>query len=71
MRPRIASTSLLENTASIRSAPWWACGRLAANLGYFQGDEDGSERAGKLDNKTYSGLFDENRLIVSYPFSFM
>ncbi|WP_425275574.1 OprD family porin [Stutzerimonas zhaodongensis] len=30
---------------------------LTANLGYFQGDEDGSARAGKLDNKTYSGLF--------------
>lgn len=30
---------------------------LTANLGYFQGDEDGSALAGKLDNKTYSGLF--------------
>ncbi|MGJ7514969.1 OprD family porin [Pseudomonas baetica] len=30
---------------------------LGANLGYFQGGEDGSELAGKLDNKTYSGLF--------------
>lgn len=30
---------------------------LGANLGYFQGSEDGSELAGKLDNKTYSGLF--------------
>ncbi|MDR6714790.1 hypothetical protein J2W83_004427 [Pseudomonas hunanensis] len=30
---------------------------LGANLGYFQGEEDGSERAGKLDNKTYSGMF--------------
>lgn len=30
---------------------------LTANLGYFQGDEDGSARAGNLDNKTYSGLF--------------
>ena len=30
---------------------------LTANLGYFQGDENGSARAGKLDNKTYSGLF--------------
>ncbi|MFB4371879.1 MULTISPECIES: OprD family porin [unclassified Pseudomonas] len=30
---------------------------LGANLGYFQGEDDGSARAGKLDNKTYSGLF--------------
>ena len=30
---------------------------LTANLGYFQGDEEGSARAGNLDNKTYSGLF--------------
>jgi len=30
---------------------------LGANLGYFRGNEDGSERAGKLDNKTWSGLF--------------
>ncbi|MCQ4306454.1 OprD family porin [Pseudomonas stutzeri] len=30
---------------------------LTANLGYFQGEEDGSARAGELDNKTYSGLF--------------
>ncbi len=30
---------------------------LGANLGYFHGDEDGSERAGQLDNKTYSGMF--------------
>ncbi|AZL72717.1 OprD family porin [Pseudomonas oryziphila] len=30
---------------------------LGANLGYFQGGEDGAERAGKLDNKTYSGMF--------------
>ncbi|WP_296233985.1 OprD family porin [Pseudomonas sp. UBA4617] len=30
---------------------------LGANLGYFHGDEDGSERAGELDNKTYSGMF--------------
>ncbi|MCQ4258820.1 OprD family porin [Stutzerimonas stutzeri] len=30
---------------------------LTANLGYFQGDESGSARAGNLDNKTYSGLF--------------
>ncbi|SFP62995.1 OprD family porin [Pseudomonas borbori] len=30
---------------------------LGANLGYFVGSEDGSELAGKLDNKTYSGLF--------------
>ena len=30
---------------------------FGANLGYFQGTEDGSERAGELDNKTYSGLF--------------
>ncbi len=30
---------------------------LTANLGYFRGGEDGSARAGNLDNKTYSGLF--------------
>ncbi|WP_336334928.1 OprD family porin [Pseudomonas putida] len=30
---------------------------LGANLGYFHGDDDGSERAGELDNKTYSGMF--------------
>jgi hypothetical protein len=30
---------------------------LGANLGYFHGDEDGSERAGELDNETYSGMF--------------
>ena len=30
---------------------------LGTNLGYFQGGEDGSELAGELDNKTYSGLF--------------
>ena len=29
---------------------------LGANLGYFVGGEDGSELAGKLDNKVYSGL---------------
>ena len=29
---------------------------LGANLGYFEGQEDGSERAGKLDNKTYSAM---------------
>jgi hypothetical protein len=30
---------------------------LGANLGYFTGDDDGSARAGSLDNRTYSGLF--------------
>ncbi|AUF97611.1 outer membrane porin, OprD family [Pseudomonas sp. 02C 26] len=30
---------------------------LGANLGYFQGDDDGAKRAGELDNKTYSGMF--------------
>ncbi|MFK0312959.1 OprD family porin [Pseudomonas sp. NPDC090233] len=30
---------------------------FGANLGYFNGGEDGAERAGKLDNKTYSGMF--------------
>jgi hypothetical protein len=30
---------------------------LGANLGYFQGEDDGSALAGELDNKTYSGLF--------------
>jgi hypothetical protein len=30
---------------------------LGANLGYFQGSEDGNQLAGELDNKAYSGLF--------------
>ncbi|WP_017906343.1 OprD family porin [Pseudomonas asplenii] len=30
---------------------------LGANLGYFYGKEDGSARAGDLDNRTWSGLF--------------
>lgn len=30
---------------------------LGANLGYFWGKEDGSARAGDLDNRTFSGLF--------------
>nr|WP_298148119.1 OprD family porin [uncultured Pseudomonas sp.] len=30
---------------------------LGANLGYFRGNEDGSELAGDLDNRTWSGLF--------------
>lgn len=30
---------------------------LTANLGYFQGEEEGSALAGNMDNKTYSGLF--------------
>ena len=30
---------------------------LGANLGYFYGKEDGSARAGDLDNKTWSGMF--------------
>lgn len=30
---------------------------LGANLGYFYGKDDGSARAGQLDNKTWSGLF--------------
>ncbi len=30
---------------------------LGANLGYFQGDDDGSALAGELDNRVYSGLF--------------
>jgi hypothetical protein len=30
---------------------------LGANLGFFYGNEDGSARAGDLDNKTWSGLF--------------
>ncbi|QQE90654.1 OprD family porin [Azotobacter chroococcum] len=30
---------------------------LGANLGYFDGEEDGSAQAGKLDNKLLSGLF--------------
>ena len=30
---------------------------LTANLGYFQGEDDGSALGGELDNKTYSGLF--------------
>jgi len=30
---------------------------LGANLGYFDGEEDGSAQAGELDNKLLSGLF--------------
>jgi hypothetical protein len=30
---------------------------LGANIGYFYGKDDGSARAGELDNKTWSGLF--------------
>lgn len=30
---------------------------LGANLGYFTGREDGSAKAGDLDNRTYSGMF--------------
>jgi len=30
---------------------------LGANLGYFDGEEDGSAQAGELDNKMLSGLF--------------
>jgi porin-like protein GalP len=30
---------------------------LGANIGYFRGKEDGSARAGNLDNRTFSGLF--------------
>jgi hypothetical protein len=30
---------------------------LGANLGFFYGKEDGSARAGDLDNKTWSGMF--------------
>ncbi|MGE1173599.1 OprD family porin [Pseudomonas sp. BW7P1] len=30
---------------------------LGANLGFFYGKDDGSARAGKLDNKTWSGMF--------------
>ncbi|MFJ2462784.1 OprD family porin [Pseudomonas sp. NPDC087615] len=30
---------------------------LGANLGFFYGKDDGSARAGDLDNKTWSGLF--------------
>lgn len=30
---------------------------LGANLGYFNGEDDGSSLAGALDNQTYSGLF--------------
>ena len=30
---------------------------LGANLGYFRGNEDGSELAGELDNRTWSSLF--------------
>ncbi|WP_248803788.1 OprD family porin [Pseudomonas sp. MWU13-2100] len=30
---------------------------LGANLGFFTGQDDGSHLAGKLDNKTWSGLF--------------
>ncbi|MBK5339894.1 OprD family porin [Pseudomonas sp. TH49] len=30
---------------------------LGANLGFFYGKDDGSARAGELDNKTWSGMF--------------
>ncbi|SDI17188.1 OprD family porin [Pseudomonas panipatensis] len=30
---------------------------LGANLGYFWGKDDGSARAGNLDNRTFSGMF--------------
>lgn len=30
---------------------------LGANIGYFWGKEDGSARAGDLDNRTFSGMF--------------
>lgn len=30
---------------------------LGANLGYFEGDENGSKKAGKIDNKVYQGMF--------------
>ncbi|MFJ5238187.1 OprD family porin [Pseudomonas neuropathica] len=30
---------------------------LGANLGFFYGNDDGSARAGNLDNKTWSGMF--------------
>ncbi|MDI2594263.1 OprD family porin [Pseudomonas sp. 681] len=30
---------------------------LGANLGFFHGKDDGSARAGELDNKTWSGMF--------------
>jgi len=30
---------------------------LGANLSFFRGEEDGSAKAGELDNKTYSGMF--------------
>lgn len=29
---------------------------LGANLGYFEGDDNGSAKAGKLDNKVYQGM---------------
>ncbi|MCY1416549.1 Porin-like protein NicP [compost metagenome] len=34
---------------------------LGANLGYFRGNEDGSARAGDLDNRTASGMFSAKR----------
>jgi len=34
---------------------------LTANLGYFRGSEDGSEKAGKLDNRTWSALLSASR----------
>lgn len=34
--------------------------RLKANTGYFIGKEDGSKRAGEVDNKTLFGLFSAN-----------
>ena len=38
----------------VHTQPLGADMALTANLGYFQGDEEGSALAGNLDNKTYS-----------------
>ncbi|HUD30699.1 MAG TPA: OprD family outer membrane porin, partial [Novosphingobium sp.] len=39
---------------------------LGANIGWFDGKEDGSALAGDLDNRTWSGLFSAK--IGSSPF---
>lgn len=49
----IYSQQFLNLTHSQPLGDW----TLGANLGFFYGKEDGSARAGNMDNKTWSGLF--------------
>ncbi|WP_159812303.1 OprD family porin [Pseudomonas sp. 18058] len=39
---------------------------LGANLGYFEGEDDGKKLAGNLDNKTYSALFSARYLSSTF-----